>query len=334
MQHSHPKLNSKAGAGMDITQQLEQFRTHIQTKYSLTLIGQLFANGEFNNIGTHQEKTSNKPFGYIVHLDRPQNIYYVDHKRQFKGTWYPKQGADAAMASYSQVDYGTRQQRQQAERLKQQEKAAHTARTLWQKAITAPNNHPYLLRKGIAAYGIKMLPYWHKHLPSTTQPDQYEKHIIRNVLLVPLKTVDGQIWNLQAIFPEIDPQLGRDKDFLPKARKQGYCFWIGQTTETVCIAEGYATAASLHAATGYRVIVAFDAGNLLHVAPVIRQQLPEARIVICADHDLPGHNGQSIGITSALKAAALVNGTIATPPTPGSDFNDWANEIRSNQHGR
>jgi hypothetical protein len=34
----------------------------------------------------------------------------------------------------------------------------------------------------------------------------------------------------------------------------------------LCIAEGYATGASIHVATGYAVAVAFDAGNLLHVA--------------------------------------------------------------------
>ena len=40
------------------------------------------------------------------------------------------------------------------------------------------------------------------------------------------------------------------------------------------IAEGYATAASLHEATGLPVIVAFDAGNLLPVAQAIHKRYP------------------------------------------------------------
>ena len=46
------------------------------------------------------------------------------------------------------------------------------------------------------------------------------------------------------------------------------------------VAEGYATAASLHEATGYPVAVAFDAGNLAHVTKALRQQHRAALLVV------------------------------------------------------
>jgi putative DNA primase/helicase len=49
--------------------------------------------------------------------------------------------------------------------------------------------------------------------------------------------------------------------------------------------EGWATGATLHEATGLPVVVAFNAGNLLLVAKLIRREYPAARLVICADND-------------------------------------------------
>jgi putative DNA primase/helicase len=54
----------------------------------------------------------------------------------------------------------------------------------------------------------------------------------------------------------------------------------------LCIAEGYATAASVYEATGHAVAVAFYADNLVTVARALWTKLPEARIVICADNDI------------------------------------------------
>src|SRR3546814_10595998 len=107
------------------------------------------------------------------------------------------------------------------------------------------------------------------------------------------------------------------------------------------IGEGFATGASLHGATGHAVVVAFDAGNLAHVARVIRGAFPEMQIVICADNDQwttePINNP---GVYHARNAAREVRAMVAIPPfteadgtpdpdKPGqlkgpSDFNDLA----------
>lgn len=90
--------------------------------------------------------------------------------------------------------------------------------------------------------------------------------------------------------------------------------------EVICVAEGYATAASIFEATGYPVAVAFSAGNLLLVAEDLRRQHPEAQIILCADNDISKGNP---GLTAARAAAEAVLGWQATPDQHG-DFNDCA----------
>ena len=110
-------------------------------------------------------------------------------------------------------------------------------------------------------------------------------------------------------------------------RKQGCMFLISQPGDRIVIAEGFATGASIHQATGLPVAVAFDAGNLTHVAQAIRAQWPASQIVIAADDDseTPGNPG----VTAALKAADASRAIVATPSRNEPDgkkldFNDLA----------
>ena len=65
-----------------------------------------------------------------------------------------------------------------------------------------------------------------------------------------------------------------DKRFLIGGRVSGCYFPIGKPDGALCIAEGYATGASIHEATGTAVAVAFNAGNLLPVASALRAKFP------------------------------------------------------------
>ena len=49
---------------------------------------------------------------------------------------------------------------------------------------------------------------------------------------------------------------------------------LGVPDGLILIAEGYATAASLHQATGHPVAVAFDAGSLAPVSAALRKLIP------------------------------------------------------------
>lgn len=87
------------------------------------------------------------------------------------------------------------------------------------------------------------------------------------------------------------------------------------------IAEGFAAAATLHEETGYRVYIAFSVGNLLAVGRIIRQHLPDVKIIFAADHDEKTLGNP--GLTKANEAALAVDGFVTCPPIAG-DFNDYA----------
>ena len=133
-----------------------------------------------------------------------------------------------------------------AERKARQSNAAMKATEIWRNALPAKDQHPYLLRKGIKAHGAKFY---------------------NGALVIPLR--DGTVLHsLQFISAD------GTKRFLPDGRIKGCYFSIGSTKgkAAICIAEGFATGATIHEATGFPVAVAFNAGNLEAVAMGMRSK--------------------------------------------------------------
>ena len=204
-----------------------------------------------------------------------------------------------------------RAKRDQAERERteaRQAQAAIEAAQQWESASDTGQS-AYLSRKDVQAHGLRFGP---------------------DAILIPLIDGAGKLWNLQRIMPSPAGD-GFDKRFLPGGRKSGLWHLLG-TVEAdpgavLLVAEGYATAASLHEATGYPVAVAFDAGNLDKVARALRQQYPVALLVICGDDDAgtEARTGTNTGRVKATAAAQAVNGLALFPeglPPGASDFND------------
>ncbi|MBJ4125748.1 toprim domain-containing protein, partial [Salmonella enterica subsp. enterica serovar Rissen] len=87
-----------------------------------------------------------------------------------------------------------------------------------------------------------------------------------------------------------------------------------QAGKRLWIAEGYATALTVHHLTGETVMVAMSSVNLLSLASLTRQKHPACQIVLAADRDLNG-DGQN----KAAAAADACEGVVALPPV----FGDW-----------
>ena len=93
--------------------------------------------------------------------------------------------------------------------------------------------------------------------------------------------------------------------------------------------EGYATGATVHEATGWPVVVAFDCGNLLPVTKAMRAKYPDTRLLICCDDDYK-QKSKNPGKVKGEEAAGQCRGTAVLPVWPdgyaerGSDFNDLA----------
>jgi len=188
------------------------------------------------------------------------------------------------------------------ERKARQADAATKAVAMWNAAPSAPEDHPYLVRKGVKPHGTRLHD---------------------GALLIP--TREGrELHSLQFIGP------GGDKRFLAGGRVAGCYSSIGSTQGAValCVAEGFATGATIHEATGHPVAVAFNAANLKAVAQAMHQRFPALRLIICADDDAATKGNP--GLAQAREAARAVGGLLAVPdfaaerPPGATDFNDMA----------
>ena len=184
-------------------------------------------------------------------------------------------------------------QLREAEEKRRQGKAQSKALYIWASTVEATDSHPYLVKKKVTNHGLRI----HKGL-----------------LTIPLLDNSGTLHSLQFINGD------GGKRFLSGGRKRGCYFTIGSPSETICIAEGYATAASIYVATGHAVAIAFDAGNLLPVSKEVRKKYPKFKIVLCADNDATTEGNP--GLTKAREAAVSIGAFLAIPPAPG-DFNDF-----------
>ncbi|KVH30765.1 hypothetical protein [Burkholderia cepacia] len=134
-----------------------------------------------------------------------------------------------------------------------QAEAAAKALDLWGKAGTVHADHPYVRAKNIKPYGAKQL---------------------REQLVLKVQDIGGAHHSAQYIQPD------GSKAFQTGGRISG-CFVAvtggakpgNDTPLLVC--EGFATACSLHEATGYPVAAAMNAGNLMAVAKAWRAKYPE-----------------------------------------------------------
>ena len=87
----------------------------------------------------------------------------------------------------------------------------------------------------------------------------------------------------------------------------------------IIICEGFATGATIQAATGDRVACAFSAGNLHAVAEALQKRFPTKRLLLAADND--DKTAGNPGISKAFEASLKLGISWVSPPLPG-DFND------------
>ena len=169
---------------------------------------------------------------------------------------------------------------------------ARMARTLagqWQKMPVPSDVHPYLARKGVpAADGVKL--------------DKYDN------LVIPLRNADGDIRTLQYIKPDGTKTLKKGGE------KTGNFFVVGgdlRPDRPVLYAEGYATAASLHLASGLPVVMTVDAGNMVTVSRNLKALYPDAAHVILGEDDFTKKDNK--GVAKAREAAGAIGGMTLIP---------------------
>lgn len=182
-----------------------------------------------------------------------------------------------------------------AELEKSREMAAVVVERIWSQAQAASADHPYLARKGIKAHGARVTA--------------------DGRLVVPLYDADGTLASLQYI----DHAGG--KLYHPGGQTGGK-FWMVGTTDTpgpIYVAEGFATAATIHQATNRPCVVSYSASNLVGATQAMRERFGVTQdIVIVADHDRHG-----VGQRYAEQASAKFGARVVVPPIEGMDANDY-----------
>lgn len=233
------------------------------------------------------------------------------------------------------VKYAEDRRRAKAARAATAARAAKRAAAVWKKCLIAGDSE-YLRKKGVGAHGLR--------------------YTESGASVLPMTDTHGTVQGLQFILPDGHPRkkkTGRGKEYWPPGlSKHGHYHLIGGTPKPICLlAEGYATAATLHEATGLAVAVAFDAGNMPAVATMLKKRYPNIKLLACADDDYiqkcaacgemttvekpecvhcaEPHQKGNAGIAAASAAAVAVDGSWLAPKFAEdrgnkklTDFND------------
>ncbi|MCD9602286.1 DUF927 domain-containing protein [Klebsiella pneumoniae] len=194
------------------------------------------------------------------------------------------------------------QERQQRAAVDVQQRRATFSHLYDEKRQSATEGESdYLKSKGLTGFNYPILP--------------------DGSLLLALVDGSGAVNAAQTITPQGEKRL------LTGSAKRGAYHAVNapETPQSVLIAEGLATALSVHLMRPDALAVAaIDAGNLLPVAEVMRRKHPKAQIIIAADNDHHQNGEANTGRKAAEKAALSVAGWVTLPPTDyKADWNDF-----------
>lgn len=222
--------------------------------------------------------------------------FYMDWARDAE----PIRFGDEVNARPIQIDHAAvARQRERARQERRQ--AIDQARARWDASRPMTRLHPYIENKGLTAQGCKQL------------------RVQGDLLLVPMFWRD-RLCSIQSI------AIDGEKRFHTGCPTRGAAFVIERKRAAVtAFCEGLATGLAIFQSIRHaRVVVAFNAGNLV---TVVEQMRPKGNVVICADNDAETADriGRNPGIDKAREAAELIGAGVAWPE--GIRGTDWADAL-------
>lgn len=276
--------------------------------------------GQPHRVPIEGDKRGEKGGFYVAHLDGRPAAYIKNHRLGLETTWKAKGFAVSDEDKATLRAQAAQKLKERADALEQ--KYEHTAERLHKQLAqfeVPAGPTPYMVLKGISV-----------HAGVLTDKS--------GTTVVPAIDVDGKLWSVAYINPE-----GR-KRFAKASRKSGSFHVVGgldrlRTAPVICIAEGYATAATLAELAQRPVVAAFDAGNLKGVAEALHAKFPDKPVLIVGDDDQAEQqrSGRNPGREHAERAAAAVGGRAIFPifapaeqkadPKAFSDFNDLTRSV-------
>lgn len=289
-----PARSQKTSMSFDYGLVIEQFRNAMESR-GIAVPAQIIADGKMHRCDAEGRK-GKRGAAYKLHMDGVPAGGFENHhdglgwenwKSDIEDTRTPEEKARFAQ------EIEDNKRRRAAEAKENQSAAKDRAAWIWHHTEEATPAHPYLVRKQVPPVGLGFY---------------------KGAMVVPMHDIDDELHSLQFIKED------GSKTFLKFGRVDGCFFGLGEPGETLYIAEGYATAGSIHQATGCGVAVAFNSGNLSHVARALRRKYPTKPIVICADDDalnvLRDPPLLNAGLMAAYATAREVNASVALPHFP------------------
>ena len=260
-------------------------------------VPEIILDGKIHRFRSTESKKFDRSGWYVGHADGIPCITFGCWREDITQTvkadvggkkWTPAE----EMAHIARVAAAKKQRDAEIER--DRSVAASTVETIWSGGVQASPEHPYLKRKGVEPHGARVTG--------------------DGRLMLPLFSPEGELSSLQYI----DEAGGK---LYHSGGQTGGMFWMLGTLDqpgVLYIAEGFATAATIHQVTNRPCIVAYSAGNLVPVTGSLREQMPTQELFIVADNDQSG-----IGQRYAEQASAKHGARMILIPTPG-DANDFA----------
>lgn len=224
--------------------------------------------------------------------------------------------SDEQRKYFNSKEYQAQAEKRRIEREKRQKEeqaqASGKARKEFEKFEKEPHGHPYLTKKNIYPYNLRL--------------DKSD-----NSLIVPLTDISGKLATFQRIYPD------GSKRFFPGAATKGVFWSIALDTikntprDKILLGEGVATMAKVYELTHYPCVAAMNCGNLLDVAQDLKGKFPKAQIVVMADDDKETEIKRKFnpGRAAADKVVkkGLARAFLSPPfqsPNDGTDWDDFA----------
>ncbi len=249
--------------------------------------------GKLHRFSTNGRKRDDSGW-YIIFPDTPVAGRFGCWRDQIDCVFKADIGRDLTPAESMAIVRRQAEATEERERVrtKKSEVAANTVEKIWSEAIAASPDHPYLKRKGIEPHGARLTG--------------------DGRLIVPLYDPVDDLTSLQYI-------SDTEKRYHPGGTTKGCSWTLGEVTPgPIFVAEGFATAATVHEVSGRPCVIAYSANNLPIIVGSLRGFYGQTQdIVIVADNDASG-----VGRNKADEASAKYGGRIVMPPTEG-DANDY-----------
>lgn len=263
--------------------------------------------GDIHRFDLPDDKQNSKAGWYVFYAEGIPAGAFGNWREGSSISWCSKKPYEMTAAEHAELQRQMEVAKAERERKKTAEQiaAANKYFHLYESLPAAPEDHPYLVKKGVSPLGGARLE--------------------GENLVVPMWDQTATFWGIQRILPSGEKRFGSD------IKIKGSFTVIDGDRSTVFVCEGYATGASIAMATGQAVMVAFNAGNISPVVAAAKVVFAGSNIVIAADDDRwtkrqngqPWNPGQEKAHAAAQEhGVAVVSPDFRDLSSHPTDFND------------